>query len=97
MPDIIDLLKIGKTDPGSMINVINNEEEIARYTVTSKDLEVIRTMEADTIRVIVDSIENRINRQEVAGTNACPGTFACFDSSKIAEAKVKGLGMPREL
>jgi low affinity Fe/Cu permease len=51
---------------------------IAGYDITSAELVAIKNLDPDTIRVVVESLEDRIGVSPVASTEACSrGTNAC--------------------
>lgn len=80
MPDIYDLLSLGQRDPELMKAILEDEKKIREFKISSAHLEKLKKMDPELVKVIVDSIDTRISGSPVAGTNACPGTFACFDS-----------------
>lgn len=80
MPDIYDLLSLGQRDPEMMKAILNDDQKIKEFKISSAHLVKLKKMDPELVKVIVDSIDARISGSPVAGTNACPGTFACFDS-----------------
>ena len=86
MADVYDLLSLGKVDPAAMKAVLADKKKVAEFGLSSVELEAIKKMDPEHVRMIVGAIEDRLRFGPVAGTNACPGTFACF-SEKLAGAR----------
>jgi hypothetical protein len=80
MPDLYDLLNVVKADPAAMKKILEDKKQVASYSITSEQLGVLKGMTPEHIKLIVEGIESRLTTGPVAGTNACPGTFACVGS-----------------
>jgi hypothetical protein len=78
MVDFIDLIRIGKDDPEYLKSVLEDKEKVAKFELTSAELEVLRKLDPNTIKVIVDSLEEKLRIRPVASSQACTGgTNAC--------------------
>ncbi len=78
MADFIDLIRIGKDDPEYLKSVLADKEKVAEFELTSAELEALKRLDPETIRVIVDSLEERLRTRPAASTQACTdGTNAC--------------------
>lgn len=84
MADLYDLLNLVKADPTAMKRVLADRKRVAEFGLTSAELGALKKMDPEHLRVILESIEERLRVGPVAGTNACPGTFACFDKPAAA-------------
>jgi len=78
MPDVFDLLSLARVDTATFKAILADERKVAEFGLTSAQLEAIKKMDPNHLRLIVDAIEERLRVGPVAGTNACPGTFACI-------------------
>lgn len=85
MANIYDLLALGRTDPEILKAVLADEKKVSEFGVTSAQLETLRSMDPEHVRVIMRAIDERLRVGPVAGTNACPGTFACFGAKQPME------------
>lgn len=86
--DFIDLLRIGKEDPKLLESILADKAKIAGYDITSAELVAIKNLDPDTIRVVVESLEDRIGVSPIADTNACAGgTNACSAQGRPEEIK----------
>ena len=76
MPDIIDLLNLMKSNPQAVKSM--DAKKLAEYNLTSAELEKIKTLDPALVKRVVAAIDAKLRVGPVAGTNACPGTNACF-------------------
>jgi hypothetical protein len=81
MSDIFDLLSLAKISPEAFKAILTDTKKVASFNLSSDELATIKKLDPSHIRVIMDAIESRLRGSPVAGTNACPGTFACVDKS----------------
>jgi hypothetical protein len=88
MADVIDLMSVAKVDPSAFKAVVADSRKAAEFGLTSAQLDMLKKLDPKEIGVLVEAIEARLRTGPVAGTNACPGTFACF-GGKAAEAMSK--------
>lgn len=78
MADFIDLIRIGRDDPEYLKSVLVDKEKIAGFELTSAELDALKRLDPNTIRVVVDSLEERLRVRLAASTQACSGgTNAC--------------------
>lgn len=80
MADLIDLICIGRDDPKYLKSVLEDKEKIAGFQLTSAELGVLKRLDPETIRIIMDNLEKKLRLRQIASTQACSGgTFACQD------------------
>jgi hypothetical protein len=78
MLDFIDLIKIGRDDPEYLKSVLRDKVKITKLDLTSAELDALRELNPDEIRVIVDNLEERLRIRPAASSQACSdGTNAC--------------------
>jgi len=78
MNDFIDLIKKGKDDPAYLKSIITDKKKIKNFELTSAELDVLKKLDPESIKVIVENIEKRARLSGLADTRACTGgTYAC--------------------
>jgi|GEM_PF-2378444 len=78
MIDFIDLIKKGKDDPDYLKSLISDDEKIKELQLTSAELDVLKKLDPESIKVIMENIEKGLRTRQLAGTDACTGgTWAC--------------------
>ena len=82
MPDLYDLLSVVKADPNALKKILEDKKQVNLYALKSDQLEALKKMDPEHIKMILEGIEYRLRVGPVAGTNACPGTFACIGGNE---------------
>ena len=86
MADFIDLIRIGRDDPEYLKSVLADKKKIAKFELTSAELDTLKRLDPDTIRVVVDSLEERLRIRPAASSQACTdGTNACVGRRAVTE------------
>lgn len=72
--DIIDVIRLSSADP----SILKDESRLAGFQLTTAELEALRKLDPETVRVLVERIERLIRRHDVE--LACTGgTQGCVD------------------
>jgi hypothetical protein len=78
MADFIDLIRMGRDDPKYLKSVLEDKEKLAGFQLTSAELGVLKKLDPDAIRTIMDNLEKKLRLRQIASTQACTGgTNAC--------------------
>lgn len=76
--DFLDLIRIGRDDPEYLESILAEKKKLAKFELTSAELDVLKKLDPETIRTIVDGIEKNIRLRALASSQACTGgTNAC--------------------
>ena len=73
MNDFIDLIKKGKDDPEYLKSILADDEKVKELQLTSAELDVLKKLDPDSIKTIVEKIEEHTRRLALASTRACSG------------------------
>ena len=85
--DIIDVIRLSNADP----SILKDEKRLTEFRLTTSELEVVRKLDPNTIRVLVEGIERLIRERAVASSQACTGgTQACVGRPLEAAGGVVG-------
>ncbi len=85
--DFLDLIRIGKEDPEELKSIMADKKRLVDFDITSAELAVIKKLEPEAIKTIVDGIEKNVRRKQIASSQACSGgTQACVDRTLSARA-----------
>ncbi len=78
MSDVLELLQLADKDPEYFKSVLKDPQRLSAYEITSKELSILKQLNPEMIRLIVETFEQRIKVRPAADTQACTGgTFAC--------------------
>lgn len=84
MADFFDLLHMAAIAPDSLKQVMDDKKKIDSFKISSNQLDILKQLNTNQIKSIVEAIEDRLSSGAVASTNACPGTNACCGSRELS-------------
>lgn len=77
MDTFIDLITKAKDDPNFLKAILKDQEKLAKFELSSAELEALKKMDPATIKAIVGGLEDKLSLASKASQACSGGTNAC--------------------